>query len=88
MIGYTMSEMADILGVPVKTVNMRLFRLGIKPITKDAIYEKSTLKKIKDVPAKGRPRKAAGQEPAKPRASKTRAAKQTAKTKKQTIPRR
>jgi hypothetical protein len=72
MTGYTMSEMADILDVPVKTVNMRLFRLGIKPITKDAIYKKSTLKKIKDVPAKGRPKKTTRQEPTKPKAAKPR----------------
>lgn len=52
-----MKEMADILGVQVKTVNMRLFRLGIKPITKDAIYDKSALKDIKAVPGKGRPKK-------------------------------
>jgi hypothetical protein len=68
MVGYTMSEMADILGVPVKTVNMRLFRLGIKQITKDAIYEKSALKRIKDVPAKGRPKKSIVEtKPAKPK---------------------
>ena len=52
-----MKEMADILGIPVKTVNMRLFRQGIKPITKDAIYDKHALKDIKSVPGKGRPPK-------------------------------
>ena len=52
-----MKEMADILGIPVKTVNMRLFRQGIKPITKDAIYDKRVLKDIKSVPGKGRPKK-------------------------------
>jgi len=57
-----MKEMADILGVPVKTVNMRLFRLDIKPITKDAVYDKSALKEIKAVQGKGRPKKAAESE--------------------------
>ena len=52
-----MKEMAELLGVPIKTVNMRLFRLGIKPITKDAIYDKSALKEIKAVQGKGRPKK-------------------------------
>jgi hypothetical protein len=57
MNGYTMDELADILNIPVKTVNMRIFRQGIKPITKKAIYDKSVLKKIKDVPGKGKPKK-------------------------------
>ena len=57
MEGYTMKEMADILGVPVKTVNMRLFRLSVKPITKDAVYDKSALEAIRNVPGKGRPSK-------------------------------
>ena len=52
-----MSEMAKILGVPVKTVNMRLFRADIKPITKDALYDKSALEAIRNVPGKGRPPK-------------------------------
>jgi transposase len=57
MEGLTMSEMAKILGVEIKTVNMRLFRAGIKPITKDALYDKSALEAIRDVPGRGRPRK-------------------------------
>jgi hypothetical protein len=58
MEGYTMSEMAELLNVPVKTVNMRLFRAGIKPVTKDALYDKSALEAIRNVPGKGRPPKA------------------------------
>jgi hypothetical protein len=57
MEGYTMSEMAELLNVPVKTVNMRLFRAGIKPVTKDAVYDKSALEAIRNVPGKGRPPK-------------------------------
>ena len=52
-----MLEMAELLSVPVKTVNMRLFRAGIKPITKDAVYDKSALEAIRSVPGKGRPKK-------------------------------
>jgi hypothetical protein len=59
MEGYTMTEMAELLDVPVKTVNMRLFRQGIKPLTKDAIYDKSALEAIRNVPGKGRPKKKA-----------------------------
>lgn len=57
MEGYTMTEMAELLDVPVKTVNMRLFRAGIKPMTKDALYNKSALDAIRNVPGKGRPKK-------------------------------
>jgi hypothetical protein len=64
MEGYTMSEMAELLDVPVKTVNMRLFRAGIKPMTKDALYDKSALETIRNVPGKGRPKKTP-EEPAK-----------------------
>jgi len=52
-----MIEMAEKLNVSVKTVNMRLFRLGIKPITKDALYDKSALADIKKVSGRGRPKK-------------------------------
>ena len=63
-----MTEMAELLGVPVKTVNMRLFRQGIKPLTKDAVYDKSALEAIRNVPGKGRPPKAKAEpeKPAKP----------------------
>jgi hypothetical protein len=60
--GYTMSEMAELLKVPVKTVNMRLFRAGIKPVTKDALYDFSALEAIRNVPGKGRPPKARPEE--------------------------
>ena len=57
MEGYTMKELATLLGINEKTVNMRIFRQGIKPITKDALYDKSVLEAIRNVPGKGRPRK-------------------------------
>ena len=56
MDGYTVTELANLLNVPEKTVNVRLFRLGIKPLTRKALYDKSVLKQLKSVKM-GRPRK-------------------------------
>jgi len=64
----TVKEMADILKITTNTVNQRLFQNGIKPISKDALYEISALDIIKDT-TMGRPKKAAP-EPAKPKAKK------------------
>jgi hypothetical protein len=59
MEGYTMKELAAILNIPVKTINMRIFRAGIKPMTKDALYNKSVLETIRNVKPVGWPRKQA-----------------------------
>jgi hypothetical protein len=58
MEGLTISEMATELGIAPNAVLQRLFVAGIKPITKEAIYDKSALETIRSVPGKGRPRKA------------------------------
>jgi hypothetical protein len=58
MEGLTVAEMAEILSIPYETAKVRLFRAGIKPITKDAVYDKSALDAIRNVPGKGRPPKA------------------------------
>jgi len=65
----TVKEMADILKVTTNTVNQRLFQNGIKPISKDALYEISALEIIKDT-TMGRPKnpKMQDPEPAKPKA--------------------
>ena len=51
----TVKEMADILKITANTINQRLFQNGIKPISKDALYEISALDIIKDT-AMGRPK--------------------------------
>jgi len=53
---FTVQNMAERLNVSPKVVNMRLFRLGIKPIAKDALYPASALDVIRDV-TMGRPKK-------------------------------
>ena len=54
---FTVQDMAKSLDVTPKVVNMRLFRLGIKPIAKDALYPISALDAIRDI-TMGRPKKA------------------------------
>jgi len=54
----TVKDMADILKLPTNTVNQRLFQSGIKPISKDALYEISALEVIKNT-TMGRPKKTA-----------------------------
>jgi IS30 family transposase len=57
MDGLTLTEMAQILGVPPKTVERRIQRAGFKPITREAIYAPEVLEAIRNV-RMGRPPKA------------------------------
>jgi orotate phosphoribosyltransferase-like protein len=57
MEGLTITEMSKILEVSPDTVLKRLQRAGIKPITREVMYDKSALEAIRNVPGKGRPRK-------------------------------
>jgi predicted ArsR family transcriptional regulator len=57
MEGYTAKEIADILGINLKAAKLRIFRQGIKPVTKDALYDKSVLEILRNTPGRGRPRK-------------------------------
>jgi hypothetical protein len=57
MEGMTISEMAEKLKVPRKTVEMRILRGGYKPLTKEAVYSAEVYEAIKDSPGKGRPPK-------------------------------
>lgn len=67
MEGLTIAEMAEMLAIPYETAKVRLFRAGIKPVTKDALYDKSALEAIRNVPGKGRPPKARPEDPANPK---------------------
>jgi predicted ArsR family transcriptional regulator len=58
MKGLTIKEMAEALKIEPNTVKQRLFQAGIKPITKDALYDEAALEAIRNVPGKGRPPKA------------------------------
>jgi len=53
----TVSEMAEQLELPLATVKKRLLRAGCKPITMEAIYAVEDFEAIRNVPARGRPRK-------------------------------
>jgi DNA-binding Lrp family transcriptional regulator len=58
MEGITVSEIAEKTGLKPKTILTRLRTLGIKPITKEAIYDPSALKAIiEEMRSVGRPKK-------------------------------
>ena len=57
MEGITVSEMAEKTGLKPKTILSRLRTLGIKPVTKEAIYEPSALKALEEMRPVGRPKK-------------------------------
>jgi hypothetical protein len=54
--GWTVREMAVELEIPEHTVQVRISRAGIKPITRGAIYPPDTLDRIRQAPM-GRPPK-------------------------------
>jgi len=53
----TASEMAEKSGLKLKTVKKRLEAAGIKPITKEAVYDNSAYEIILNAPPRGRPKK-------------------------------
>jgi len=57
MNGLTLSEISKKLGIPVNTLRQRITRLGIKPITQEAVYAPEVLGILNTVPGKGRPKK-------------------------------
>ena len=68
---FTVQEMSSILGESTNTINKRLFRLGIKPVARDALYTSSDFEKIKVAPMGRPPKKDKGKpapEPARPKA--------------------
>ena len=52
----TITEMAEALSLPRKTVEMRLLRRGHKPISYEAIYDRAAFEDIKKTPGRGRPK--------------------------------
>jgi hypothetical protein len=58
MEGLTIEEMAKKLGITEDAVYQRIHTLGIKPLTRQAVYPESTLEAIREVSQGGRPRKA------------------------------
>jgi hypothetical protein len=56
----TIQDMAKELKESTNTINKRIFRLGIKPLTRDALYPASVLEILKNTPGKGRPKAAPG----------------------------
>ena len=50
---WTVKEMAEALGIKPNTVVQRLFQKGIKPLSKDAIYDESALEHIRNFGPKG-----------------------------------
>jgi hypothetical protein len=65
----TVKNMAEKLGKETSAVKSLLFRYGIEPISRDALYSIEAFNAIKDAPGKGRPKKAAT--PNKPASKKT-----------------
>ena len=55
---FTVKDMAERLGISSNTAKHRIFELGIKPVSKDALYTEEDFEAIRNVPGKGRPPKA------------------------------
>ena len=55
--GYTVAEIAKILSLPYRTVQKRLQRSGIEPITTGTIYPFEALKTVEKMSIRGRPKK-------------------------------
>ena len=70
MNGLTIREIAEILNIEPKAVTARLLNAGIQPKQKAGrtnIYDPSVVEAIRNVPGKGRPKKAEPEpEPVKP----------------------
>jgi predicted nucleotidyltransferase len=63
MEGYTIAELANMLGLPHKTVMSRIRAAGIIPRYKAGrvgLYGEETVEKIKSAPSRGRPMKNRG----------------------------
>jgi hypothetical protein len=57
MEGLTITEIAELLRITPEAAKLRLYRAGITPITKEAIYDPACVDRIREVSKGGRPRK-------------------------------
>jgi hypothetical protein len=55
--GLTASEMAEKSGLKIKTVKKRLEAAGIRPLTKEAVYDETAYEIMINAPPPGRPKK-------------------------------
>jgi hypothetical protein len=55
--GITISELVEATGLRKNTIEVRIHRLGIKPLSYEAIYPPDTLEKIQSVSGPGHPAK-------------------------------
>lgn len=62
----TASEMAEKSGLKLKTVKKRLETAGIRPLTKEAVYDESAYETMLNAPPRGRPRRKGDQAPGAP----------------------
>ena len=62
MTGETLTEMAEWAGEKQRTMEKRVQRAGIKPLTREAVYPIGTYEKIKDIKM-GRPTKETKKKP-------------------------
>ena len=54
---FRLKDLVKELKIEKNAIKVRLFRLDIKPVTAEAIYDASVLDKLRNVPGKGRPKK-------------------------------
>jgi hypothetical protein len=67
--GLTMSDLIQATGLKKSTISSRLSRLGIKPLSYEALYPPDTLERILTA-KRGRPPKAKPETPDKPKKGK------------------
>ncbi|MDR0473304.1 MAG: hypothetical protein LBH43_06505 [Treponema sp.] len=65
-----LKEISEIIGISETATKQRLINKGIKPVSYAALYDLDVVDQIKEVPPRGRPKKEAAPEPAKPKAKK------------------
>jgi hypothetical protein len=58
MIGETLTEIANALGISTDATEKRLQTQGIKPVTREALYPTGTTERLRNVRSRGRPPKA------------------------------